>query len=127
MARPLSRLTELHLDGIAVDAAVVAVEDLGDVGIADLGDGVAGNDPERRRLVPAAVELARVRVRELGVRRLERPAVLERLAFALLAEDLPDGHRPTRPPQGRRRAPRPSPRATCAGTRVARRSSGRGR
>src|ERR671930_1816824 len=85
-----TRLLQLHLQGIAVDAAVVAVEDIGDVRLAHGVDLLARHDPERERLVPAAVELARVRLREGAVRRLERAGVLEGLALPLLPKHFPD-------------------------------------
>src|SRR5215213_7148966 len=50
-------LLELDLQRVAVHSAVVAVEDVGDVGLPNLVDGVARDDPERERLGAAAVEL----------------------------------------------------------------------
>src|SRR6185503_21112438 len=85
-----TRLLQLHLEGVPVDPAVVAVEDVGDVRVSHLFDCVARDDPERERLSAPAVELARVRFGEREVGSLERAAVLKGLAFSLLAKDFPD-------------------------------------
>src|SRR4029453_875188 len=86
----LTRLLQLYLERIAVHAAVVPVEDVGDVGLAHLLDGLARNDPERERLAAPPVELPRVCLGEHEVGRFERATVLEGLAFALLPEDFVD-------------------------------------
>src|SRR5579884_365431 len=81
-----TRLLQPCLDRVAVDAAVLEVELVRPVG--DLVHGVARHEPERGRLAPAAVLLARPRLRELRVGRDDRPGVLERLALPVLPEDL---------------------------------------
>src|SRR6188474_217389 len=55
-----TRLLQLHLERVAVHPAVVAVEDICDVRVTNLLDGLARDDPERERLVAAPVELPRV-------------------------------------------------------------------
>src|SRR5439155_4224813 len=92
-ARPSSacsftRLLQPCLDRIAVDAAVLEVELVGPV--LDVADRVARDEPERDRLAAPAVLLARPRLREVGVRRLDGAGVLERLAFPLPAKNLVD-------------------------------------
>src|SRR5690242_6959778 len=92
-ARPSSAcsftsLLQPCLDRIAVDAAVLEVELVRPV--LDVADRVARNEPERDRLAPAAVLLARPGFSEVGVRRHDRARVLERCAALLLAKDLPD-------------------------------------
>src|SRR5262249_29110269 len=52
--------------------------------------GVARDEPERLRLASAPELLARPRLGERGVRRVDRAGVLERLPLLLLAEDLVD-------------------------------------
>src|SRR5918992_2909316 len=103
-AGTLPRLLQPRLDRVAVYAAVLEVELVRE--LLDRHDLVAGHDPQRHRLLPPRVELACVRLGERAVGRVERAAVLERLPFALLAEDLPDavGHRGATPPARARRA-----------------------
>src|SRR4051794_27070649 len=84
----LTRLLQPHLERVAVDAPVVGIEAV--VVDLDLAQLVARHDPERRRLLPPRVELARVRLREALVRCLEGARVLERLALALAPEALVD-------------------------------------
>src|SRR5262249_23687060 len=81
-------LLELLLQGVAVDAVVVAVELVDKV--LDLDDRLARHHPQCGRLTAAAVLLARIDVRERVVRRLDRSGVLERLPLPLLPEDLVD-------------------------------------
>src|SRR6185436_9574692 len=71
-------LLELHLERVAVHPAVVAVEDVSHVRLADFPNGVARDYLEGERLVAVSVELARVGLGEDEVRRLEGAAVLER-------------------------------------------------
>ena len=87
---PPTRLLQPRLDRVAVDAAVLQVELVRPV--VHLVDRRARHQPERRRLASPAVLLARLGVGERGVRRDDRPGVLERLPLALLAEDLEDAH-----------------------------------
>src|SRR5215210_2119790 len=87
-ARALTCLLQPRLDRVTVDAAVLEVELVRE--LLDRVDRAAGDDPERDRLLTARVELTRICVRELAVRRVERAAVDERLSLALLPEDLPD-------------------------------------
>src|SRR5215210_885403 len=87
-ARALTCLLQPRLDRVAVDAAVLEVELVRE--LLDRVDRVAGDDPERDRLLTARVELPRICVGELPVRRMEGAAVDERLSLALLPEDLPD-------------------------------------
>src|SRR5215207_1188984 len=82
----LTRLLQADLERVAVHAPVVAVEDVGDVGLAHFLHRVARDDPKSEGLVAAAVELACVRLCKGEVRRLQRSAVLEGLPFALLTE-----------------------------------------
>src|SRR5687768_15461261 len=81
---------QLHLERVAVYTAVVAVEDRRHIWVPYVMERVARHDPEGERLVPAAVELARVGLGEDQVGRLEGAAVLERLPLPLLPKDLPD-------------------------------------
>src|SRR6266550_7579861 len=81
-ARSLTCLLQLHLQGVPIDSVVVPLQLVDEV--LDLVHRRARDDPERLRFLPSPVELARVLLRELLVRRLERAGVLERLAFALL-------------------------------------------
>src|SRR5215213_7089276 len=67
----LTCLLELHLEGVAVHPAVVAVEDLGDVRLPNLLDGLARDDPECERLAAPAVELTRIGLGEDEIGRLE--------------------------------------------------------
>src|SRR5436309_1557373 len=83
-----TRLLQAGLDRVAVDAAILEIELVGPV--ADDVHRVARHEPERDRLAAPAVLLARPRLRELRVRRLDRAAVLERLPLAVLAEHFPD-------------------------------------
>src|SRR3712207_8735995 len=55
-----------------------------------LVDRVARDDPQRVRLLPSSVLLSRPRLGERRVRRDDRACVRERLALALLPEDLED-------------------------------------
>src|SRR5690242_12235319 len=92
-ARPSSscsftRLLQTCLDRVAVDAAVLEVELVGPV--LDVADRVAGDEPQRDRLAAPAVLLARPRLGEVRVGRLDRPGVLERLAPPLLPEHFVD-------------------------------------
>jgi len=64
-ARSLTCLLQLRLEGVAVDAVVRLRELVGEV--CDLVHGSPRDDPERLRLLPAAVLLARVRLGELLV------------------------------------------------------------
>src|SRR5262245_25130626 len=86
----LTSLLQLHLERVAVHAAVVPVEDVGDAGLAHLLDGLARDDPERERLAAPPVELACVGLGEHEVRSLERAAVLEGLTLPFLTEHFPD-------------------------------------
>src|SRR5436190_19049101 len=79
-ARSLTRLLELDLQGVPIDSVVVPLQLVHEV--VDLVHGVPRHDPQRFRLLSPPVELARVLLGELVVRRLERAGVLERLAFA---------------------------------------------
>src|SRR5262249_11777567 len=81
-------LLQTRLDRVAVDAAVLEVE-LGRP-VRDDVHRIARHEPERDRLAAPAVLLARPRLRELGIGRDDRARVLERLALAVLAEDLVD-------------------------------------
>src|SRR5437867_13340285 len=81
-------LLQLLLQRVAVHAVVVAVELVDE--FLDLEDRLARNDPERLGFAAAAVELLCVGFGEGAVRRVERAGVLERLAFALLPENLVD-------------------------------------
>ena len=87
-ARSLTRLLQLGLDRVPVDAVVVPLELVRELG--HRRDRVARDDPERDRLAAAAVLLARVHVREGRVGREHRARVLEGLALPLLSEDLVD-------------------------------------
>src|SRR5829696_3642341 len=87
-ARSLTRFLQLDLQGVAVHAVVIPLQLVDEV--RDLVYGVAPDDPQRLRLLAAAVELARVLLRELVVRRLERSGVGERLSLSFLPEDLVD-------------------------------------
>src|SRR3954453_11593444 len=73
-------LLQLLLQRIAVDAGVVAVELVYE--LFDLDRGIPWHDPERGLLAAPAVLLARVHVREVVVRRLDRARVLQRLALS---------------------------------------------
>src|SRR5690242_12749269 len=75
-ARSLTRLLQLFLQGVAVHAVVIAIELVDEV--LDRVQRLARRDPERRRLAAAPVLLARVRLCELLVGRLDRAGVLER-------------------------------------------------
>src|SRR5207253_1837976 len=87
-ARSLTRLLQLRLQRIAVDAVVRLVQLVREV--VHLVHGVAWDDPQRLRLLPPPVLLARERLCEHGVRRGHGARVRERRALLLLAEDLPD-------------------------------------
>src|SRR5205807_204816 len=92
-ARPSSacsftRLLQTGFDRVTVDAAVLEVELIGPV--LDVADRIARDEPEGDRLAATAVLLARPRLCEVGVRRLDGPGMLERLAAPLLAKDFVD-------------------------------------
>src|SRR5262249_13222815 len=87
-ARSLTRLLELRLQRVAVDAVIRLFELVGEVD--DLADGVARDDPERLGLVAAAELLAREGLGERQVGRGYRAGMRERRALLLLAEDLED-------------------------------------
>ena len=72
----------------SIDAPVFQVELVGPV--LDRVDLVARDEPQRLRLAAPAVLLARPRFRKRRVGRVDRARVLERLALALLPEDLVD-------------------------------------
>src|ERR671927_1436451 len=73
-----TRLLELGLQRVPVDAVVGAAELVHEV--VQLVDRIARDEPERGRLLPPPVLLARVQLGELEVRRADRARVLERLA-----------------------------------------------
>src|SRR4051794_24208899 len=81
-------LLQLLFERIAVDAVVVAVELVDE--LVDLDHGLPWDDPEGRRLPASAVLLARVHVREVVVRRLDRAGVLQSLPLAFLTKDFVD-------------------------------------
>src|SRR5579872_1723831 len=83
-----TRLLQAGLDRVAVHAPVLEVELVGPV--VDDVHGVARDEPERRRLPAPAVLLARPRLRELRIRRVDRARMLERLPLPLAPEDLED-------------------------------------
>src|SRR5215210_1139133 len=85
-ARSLTCLPQLLLERITVDAVVVAPELVDEV--VDLEHVVARHDPQCDGFAAAAVLLPRVRLREVAVRRRDGARMLERLALALLPEDL---------------------------------------
>src|SRR6266545_4457272 len=87
-ARSLTCLLQLRFQGIAVDAVVRLVQLVREV--VHLVDGVARDDPQRLRLLPSPVLLARERLRERRVRRLHGAGVREGRAALLLTEDLED-------------------------------------
>src|SRR5438128_7856167 len=60
------------------------------VGVGHVTDLRPGYDPQPHALVAARIELARVVLGELAVRRADVAGVLHGLAVLLLAEDLPD-------------------------------------
>src|SRR6187455_321095 len=84
----LACLVQARLDRVAVDAAVLHLELVRE--LVDLADRVTWNEPERDRLLPPRVLLARVDLRELFVRRVDRARVLEGLPLPLLPKDLVD-------------------------------------
>src|SRR5579862_8977482 len=86
--RSLSCNAQPRFQRVAVDATVLQVELVGE--ILDIVDGLARNEPKRGGLAASPVLLARPRLRELGVGRLDRARVLERLALLLLSEHLED-------------------------------------
>ena len=59
------------------------------VRVAQVVDVLAPHDPQPDALLPTPEQLARVVDGQLGVGRHDRPAVLHRVAFLLLAEDFP--------------------------------------
>src|SRR5512132_1001285 len=87
-ARSLTRLPQLLLERIAVDAVVVPLQLVDE--LVDLVHGLAWDDPERDRLAPPPELLPRVPLGELLVRRLDRAGVRERLALPFLPEDFVD-------------------------------------
>src|SRR5690348_2771227 len=74
-ARSLTCLLQFLLERIAVDPVVVPLELVDE--LVDLVHCRARYDPERHRLAPPAELLARVRLRVLVVRRLDRACVRE--------------------------------------------------
>src|SRR5438309_4348289 len=86
--RSFTRLLQAGLDRVPVDTAVLEVELVRP--LRHRMNRLARREPERDRLAAPAVLLARPRLCELRVGRLHRARVLERLALAILAEDLPD-------------------------------------
>jgi hypothetical protein len=86
----LTGLPELLLERVAVNPAVVAVEDVVDVRLVDLFDLITRYEPERGGLAAAPIELPGVKLRKAEVYGPDCAAVLERRAGTLLAEDLPD-------------------------------------
>src|SRR5689334_22694097 len=80
-ARSLTCLLQLLLQRITVDPVVIFLELVDE--LVDLVDGRACDDPERDRLAAPAELLARVGVRVLVVRCLDRAGVREGLALAL--------------------------------------------
>src|SRR5262245_45746742 len=91
-ARPRScsftSLLQARFDRVAVDAAVLQVELVGPV--LHRVDRVARDEPQRNRLPAPPVLLARPRLGEVRVRRVDRARVLERLTRPLSPKDLPD-------------------------------------
>src|SRR5581483_7661725 len=87
-ARSFTRLLQPCLERVAVDATVLEVELVGEV--VHLVQRVAGDEPQRLGLAAPAVLLSRPRLGETRIGRLDGAGVLERLAPALLAEDLVD-------------------------------------
>ena len=119
----LSSLVQARLDRVAVDAAVLHLELIGELG--DLAHGLARDEPEGDRLLSPRVLLARVDLRELLVRCVDRARVLEGLSLPLLPKDLVRlSLRPPRAPPAR---PRPRPRARASGMRAAQPTPGRAR
>src|SRR5207253_6556376 len=88
-ARSLTCLLQLRLQRIAVDAVVRLLQLVKE--LVHLVDRVARDDPQRDRLLPAAVLLVGERLRKRRVGRVERARVRERRAPFLLTEDL-EGH-----------------------------------
>src|SRR5215207_215194 len=107
----LTRLLQLDLQRVAVHAAVIAIEHVSHVRVENLLDGLTRDDPERERLVATSVQLARVRLGESEVRRLERASVLERRTLPLLPKNFPDH---LCPPDGTPAGPSPAPLAPDA-------------
>src|SRR4051812_42209681 len=89
-ARSFTRLLQLRLQRVTVDTVVRLLELV--VEVRHLVHGLARDDPQRHRLVPAAVLLVGERLREGRVGRGDRACVCERSALLLLAEDLEDSH-----------------------------------
>src|SRR3954447_982873 len=83
-------LLQSRLARVAVDAAVLEVELVRPV--VDDVHRSARHEPQRDGLAAPAVLLARPRFGELGVRRHDRPRMLERLPTPVLPEDLPLVH-----------------------------------
>src|SRR3954447_23902734 len=87
-ARSVTRLLQLRLQRIAVDAVVRLLELV--VEVRHLVHGVSRDDPQRNGLLPTPVLLVREHLGKRCVRRRYRAGVRERRAFLLLAEDLED-------------------------------------
>src|SRR3954454_6695899 len=87
-ARSFTCLLQPYLEGVAVDTPVLEVELVGEV--VHLVHRLARNEPQRLRLAAPPELLARPRLRERGVGRVDRARVLERLPLFLLTEDLED-------------------------------------
>src|SRR6185312_14878486 len=87
----LTCLLQSRLDRVAVDAPVLQVELVRP--LRDAVDRVARDEPQSLRLAAPAVLLARPRLGEGRVGRLDRAGVRERLAALLLPEDLEDHRR----------------------------------
>src|SRR5262245_66652810 len=85
-ARSLTGLLQLRLERIAIYPVVAALQLVDE--LVDLVHGLAGDDPECDRLASPSVLLARVPLRELHVRRLDRAGVHERPPLPFLTKDL---------------------------------------
>src|SRR5688500_1079820 len=91
----LLRSLELVLDDVSAGLLVRPIQRrLQKVRIIELGDRLAGNDPEPMRLAPASVELTRVMHGQLLVGSVDVAGVDHRVALVLLPEDLPDAPDP---------------------------------
>src|SRR3954451_8489700 len=87
-SRSFTGLRQFGLQRVAVDPVVVLVQLVDEV--LALQDRSARHDPEADGFAAPPVLLVRIRPRERLVRRDHRAGVLERHAFPLLPEDLPD-------------------------------------
>src|SRR5215211_4177674 len=87
-ARSLTRLPQLRLQRVPVDAVVGLLELVVEVG--HFVDRVARDHPQRDRLLAPPVLLVREHLRERRVRRRQGAGVRERRAFLLLTKDLED-------------------------------------